>query len=69
MYGEAGKLSMLKRNITGEEVGRMGFALLTDLAGGVTGETVHVDAGFHAIGMFLGQDDDAGDAPADGSAA
>ncbi len=70
MYGEAGKLSMLKRNITGEEVGRMGFALLTDLAGGVTGETVHVDAGFHAIGMFLGQDDgEGGDAPADGSAA
>ena len=63
MYGEAGKQSMLKRNITGEEVGSMGFALLTDLAGGVTGETVHVDAGFHAIGMFLpdqGEDEDAG---------
>ncbi|MDR9392352.1 MAG: enoyl-ACP reductase [Trueperaceae bacterium] len=74
MYGEAGKLSMLKRNITGEEVGRMGFALLTDLAGGVTGETVHVDAGFHAIGMFLGAEDDGGDdaggeASAEGSAA
>ena len=55
MYGEAGKQSMLKRNITTDEVGRMGFALVTDLAGGVTGETVHVDAGFHAIGMFLGR--------------
>jgi len=54
MYGEAGKQSMLQRNITTDEVGRMGFALVTDLSGGVTGETVHVDAGFHAIGMFLG---------------
>ena len=53
MYGEAGRPSMLKRNITTEEVGSMGFALLTDLSGGVTGETVYVDAGFHAIGMFL----------------
>lgn len=53
MYGEAGKQSMLGRNITNEEVGKAGFALLTDLSGGVTGETVYVDAGFHAIGMFL----------------
>ena len=58
MYGEAGKQSMLGRNITNEEVGSMGFSLLTDLSGGVTGETVHVDAGFHAIGMFLGRDRD-----------
>ncbi len=61
MYGEAGRLSMMKRNITGEEVGRMGFALVTDLSGGVTGETVYVDAGFHAIGMFL---DEPGEDPA-----
>ena len=53
MYSEAGRQSMLKRNITTEEVGTMGFALLTGLSGGVTGETVYVDAGFHAIGMFL----------------
>ena len=55
MYSEAGRLSMLKRNITNEEVGHAGFALLTDLSGGVTGETMHVDAGFNAIGMFLGE--------------
>src|SRR5690606_11907428 len=54
MYSQAGALSMLRRNITAEEVGAMGFALLTEeLGGGVTGETVYVDAGFHAIGMFL----------------
>ncbi len=54
MYGEAGRLSMLRRNIENDEVGGFGFALLVDeLSGGVTGETVYVDAGFHAIGMFL----------------
>ncbi len=54
MYSHAGTLSMLGRNITVEEVGGMGFALLADqLGGGVTGETLYVDAGFHAIGMFL----------------
>ena len=53
MYSTAGGQSMLRRNITNEEVGGLGFALLTDLGGGVTGETVYVDAGFHAMGMFL----------------
>ena len=54
MYGEAGRASMLKRNIETDEVGGLGFALLAGpLGGGVTGETVYVDAGFHAIGMFL----------------
>lgn len=56
MYAEAGRQSMLQRNITAEEVGGLGLALLVpELGGGVTGETVYVDAGFHAIGMFLSQ--------------
>ncbi len=54
MYGATGRQSMLHRNIENEEVGSFGFALLADsLSGGITGETVYVDAGFHAIGMFL----------------
>ncbi len=54
LYSHAGEMSMLKRNIEQSEVGGAGMALLVDqLGGGVTGETVHVDAGFHAIGMFL----------------
>ncbi len=54
LYSQAGELSMLKRNITHEEVGGLGMALLTDqLGGGITGETIYVDAGFHAIGLFL----------------
>ncbi len=62
MYGEAGRQSMLRRNITAEEVGGLGLALLVpELGGGVTGETVYVDAGFHAIGMFLPQAETAAD--------
>ena len=54
MYSEAGKMSMLRRNITHEEVGGLALSLISDrLGGGVTGETVYVDAGYHAMGMFL----------------
>lgn len=54
MFSEGGKQSMMRRNITAEEVGTMAFALLTpQLGGGVTGEVLYVDAGFHAIGMFI----------------
>ncbi|HZJ09676.1 MAG TPA: enoyl-ACP reductase [Trueperaceae bacterium] len=54
LYTQAGEMSMLKRNITHDEVGGIGFALLTDtFGGGITGEIVYVDAGFHAIGLFL----------------
>ncbi len=41
----------LKRNITIEDVGGAGLYLLSDLASGVTGETHHVDAGYHVVGM------------------
>ncbi len=41
----------LRRNISQEEVGKVGVFLLSDLSSGVTAETIHVDAGFHAIGM------------------
>jgi enoyl-[acyl-carrier protein] reductase I len=41
----------LRRNVTIEDVGGAGLYLLSDLASGVTGETHHVDAGYHIIGM------------------
>ena len=53
MYAEVGAKSMLRRNITQEEVAGVALALLSPLGGGVTGETHHVDAGYHAVGMFL----------------
>ena len=43
--------SPLRRNVTIEEVGGAGLYLLSDLAGGVTGEVHHVDCGYHVVGM------------------
>ena len=43
--------SPLKRNVTIDEVGGAGLYLLSDLSTGVTGETHHVDSGYHVIGM------------------
>ena len=43
--------SPLKRNVTIEDVGGAGLYLLSDLAGGVTGEIHHVDAGYNVVGM------------------
>ena len=42
----------LKRNITIDDVGRAGLFLLSDLGSGVTGECLHVDAGYHTVGML-----------------
>jgi len=44
--------SPLKRNVSPEEVGNAGLYLLSDLGTGVTGEVMHVDAGYHVVGMI-----------------
>lgn len=41
----------LRRNVTIEDVGRSGLFLLSDLGSGVTGECLHVDSGYHTVGM------------------
>ena len=43
--------SPLKRNVTLEDVGGAGLYLLSDLSSGVSGETHHVDCGYHVVGM------------------
>lgn len=43
--------SPLRRNVTTEDVGRTGLYLLSDMSSGVTGEVVHVDSGYHVVGM------------------
>ena len=43
--------SPLRRNVSIEDVGGSALYLLSDLASGVTGETHHVDAGYHVVGM------------------
>lgn len=55
MYNKVGAAAPLGRNVTHEEVGNLGLYLLSPLSSGVTGETVYVDAGFHVMGMELGE--------------
>ena len=40
----------LRRNVEGADVGRTAVYLASDLAGGVTGETIYVDCGINIIG-------------------
>lgn len=41
----------LRRNVSLQDVGGAGVFLLSSLGNGVTGETLHVDAGYHVVGM------------------
>jgi enoyl-[acyl-carrier protein] reductase I len=43
--------SPLRRTVTTREVGDSALFLLSDLGRGVTGEVMHVDAGYHVVGM------------------
>jgi enoyl-[acyl-carrier protein] reductase I len=43
--------SPLRRTVTTAEVGDAALFLLSDLARGITGEIMHVDAGYHVVGM------------------
>lgn len=45
--------SPLRRNTTIEDVGGAGVFLLSDLGSGTTGEVIHVDSGYHVIGMKM----------------
>ena len=40
-----------KRNVTQNEVGKAALFLLSDMSSGVTGENLHVDSGYHIVGM------------------
>jgi enoyl-[acyl-carrier protein] reductase I len=44
--------SPMQRNVTLEDVGGSALYLLSDLGAGVTGETHHVDCGYHVVGMM-----------------
>ena len=43
--------SPLRRTVTISDVGDCALFLLSDLARGVTGEILHVDSGYHVVGM------------------
>jgi len=43
--------SPLRRTVSIEDVGKSALYLLSDLGSGTTGEVLHVDAGYHVVGM------------------
>ncbi|GAX60575.1 enoyl-[acyl-carrier-protein] reductase [NADH] [Candidatus Scalindua japonica] len=51
MYEGMKDKAPLKRNITTSEVGGTAAFLCSELASGITGEVLHVDAGYHAVGV------------------
>lgn len=51
MLSAAEKASPLKRNVSIEEVGNAAAFLSSDLASGITGEILYVDAGYNIMGM------------------
>ncbi len=59
--------SPLRRSITLDDVGKSALYILSDLSSGVTGETLHVDAGYHVVGMKAKDAKDIVLAPKDGA--
>ena len=41
----------LRRNVTGEDVGRTAVYLLSDMSSGVTGQVLYVDCGYSIVGL------------------
>ena len=46
-----GEKAPLKRNVTVTEVGNTALFLVSDLASGITGETIYVDCGYNIMGI------------------
>lgn len=51
------KASPLRKLVTQEEVGDLALFLASDLSTSITGEVMHIDAGFNILGMTLTDDD------------
>jgi enoyl-[acyl-carrier protein] reductase I len=51
MISEFAKVSLLRRNISIDDVGNSAAYLCSDLASGVTGEIHYVDAGYSVAGF------------------
>jgi len=51
MHAHYERKAPLRRNICGEEVGDTAVFLLSDMASAITGENIHVDAGFSTVGL------------------
>lgn len=53
MIQRVGETAPLRRNVTIDDVGNAAAFLCSDLAAGVTGETLYVDAGYNIVGMHF----------------
>ena len=53
ILGYTEKNSPLRRNVTTEEVGNAAAFLFSNLASGITGEVLYVDAGFNIMAYGL----------------
>ena len=51
MLNKAESAAPLRKNVTIEEVGNTAAFLCSDLASGITGEVLYVDAGYHIVGL------------------
>lgn len=51
MLTRVGETAPLRRNVTIDDVGNTAAFLCSDLAAGITGQTVYVDAGYNIVGM------------------
>ncbi len=51
LLGYVGDKSPLKRNVQASEVGNTALFLVSDLASGITGETIYVDCGYNIMGI------------------
>ena len=52
MLGTVSRTAPLRRNVTQEEIGDASLFFLSSMSRGVTGEVMHVDCGYHVLGMF-----------------
>ena len=57
MLHHVASFTPLRRNVTIEEVGNAAAFLCSDLASGITGEVLYVDAGYSHVGMAISEAD------------
>ena len=53
MLAHVSEAAPLRRNITIDDVGNAASFLVSDLAAGITGEVLYVDAGYNTVGMHI----------------
>jgi enoyl-[acyl-carrier protein] reductase I len=58
MLSHVAATAPIRRNVTIDDVGNAAAFLCSDLAGGISGEVLYVDGGFHTVGMSFPSDGD-----------